>query len=126
MNITLADIADYRKQLNSIEQLIVNRDHIQAQILEIDNVLQGYTGGDTLTLKSRRYSGDALAPRLQAACSKFPEGITLAQLTEELGVASSTASAYVYSRRVGAKFLHRDYTANGKPIWFFDDNPKHD
>ena len=132
MNITLASIADYRNQLNALEQLIVNRDHIQARIQEIDNVLEGilnqatkpttkfrYVGSDTLVSSKSRYAGDSLAPRLQAACLKFPEGITLSELTEELGVAKITASAYVYSSRIGGKFLHRDYNQNGKPVWFF-------
>ena len=133
MNITHASIADYRNQLNALEQLIVNRDHIQARIQEIDKVLEGilnqatkptptmkfrYVGSDTL-VSSCRYAGDSLAPRLQAACLKFPEGITLSELTEELGVAKITASAYVYSSRIGGKFLHRDYNENGKPVWFF-------
>ena len=130
--VTLASIADYRNQLNALEQLIVNRDRIQARIQEIDNVLEGilnqatkptkklfrYVGSDTL-VSSCRYAGDSLAPRLQAACLKFPEGITLSELTEELGVAKITASAYVYSSRIGGKFLHRDYNQNGKPVWFF-------
>ena len=129
--VTLASIADYRNQLNALEQLIVNRDRIQARIQEIYNVLEGilnqatkptkkfrYVGSDTL-VSSCRYAGDSLAPRLQAACLKFPEGITLSELTEELGVAKITASAYVYSSRIGGKFLHRDYTPNGKPVWFF-------
>ena len=130
--VTLASIADYRNQLNALEQLIVNRDRIQARIQEIDNVLEGilnqatkptkklfrYVGSDTL-VSSCRYAGDSLAPRLQAACLKFPEGITLGELTEELGVAKITASAYVYSSRIGGKFLHRDYNENGKPVWFF-------
>ena len=129
--VTLASIADYRNQLNALEQLIVNRDHIQARIQEIDNVLEGilnqatkptkkcrYVGSNTL-VSSSRYAGDSLAPRLQAACLKFPEGITLGELTEELGVAKITASAYVYSSRIGGKFLHRDYNENGKPVWFF-------
>jgi hypothetical protein len=129
--VTLASIADYRNQLNALEQLIVNRDRIQARIQEIDNVLEGilnqatkptkkfrYVGSDTL-VSSCRYAGDSLAPRLQAACLKFPEGITLSELTEELGVAKITASAYVYSSRIGGKFLHRDYNENGKPVWFF-------
>ena len=129
--VTLASIADYRNQLNALEQLIVNRDHIQSRIQEIDNVLEGilnqatkptkkfrYVGSDTL-VSSCRYAGDSLAPRLQAACLKFPEGITLSELTEELGVAKITASAYVYSSRIGGKFLHRDYNENGKPVWFF-------
>ena len=130
--VTLASIADYRNQLNALEQLIVNRDHIQSRIQEIDNVLEGilnqatkptkklfrYVGSDTL-VSSCRYAGDSLAPRLQAACLKFPEGITLGELTEELGVAKITASAYVYSSRIGGKFLHRDYNENGKPVWFF-------
>ena len=130
--VTLASIADYRNQLNALEQLIVNRDRIQARIQEIDNVLEGilnqatkptkklfrYVGSDTL-VSSCRYAGDSLAPRLQAACLKFPEGITLGELTEELGVAKITASAYVYSSRIGGKFLHRDYNQNGKPVWFF-------
>ena len=129
--VTLASIADYRNQLNALEQLIVNRDRIQARIQEIDNVLGGilnqatkptkkfrYVGSDTL-VSSCRYAGDSLAPRLQAACLKFPEGITLGELTEELGVAKITASAYVYSSRIGGKFLHRDYNENGKPVWFF-------
>ena len=129
--VTLASIADYRNQLNALEQLIVSRDHIQSRIQEIDNVLEGilnqatkptkkfrYVGSDTL-VSSCRYAGDSLAPRLQAACLKFPEGITLSELTEELGVAKITASAYVYSSRIGGKFLHRDYNENGKPVWFF-------
>ena len=130
--VTLASIADYRNQLNALEQLIVSRDHIQSRIQEIDNVLEGilnqatkptkklfrYVGSDTL-VSSCRYAGDSLAPRLQAACLKFPEGITLGELTEELGVAKITASAYVYSSRIGGKFLHRDYNENGKPVWFF-------
>ena len=129
--VTLASIADYRNQLNALEQLIVSRDHIQSRIQEIDNVLEGilnqatkptkkfrYVGSDTL-VSSCRYAGDSLAPRLQAACLKFPEGITLSELTEELGVAKITASAYVYSSRIGGKFLHRDYNQNGKPVWFF-------
>ena len=129
--VTLASIADYRNQLNALEQLIVSRDRIQARIQEIDNVLEGilnqatkptkkfrYVGSDTL-VSSCRYAGDSLAPRLQAACLKFPEGITLGELTEELGVAKITASAYVYSSRIGGKFLHRDYNENGKPVWFF-------
>ena len=128
--VTLASIADYRNQLNALEQLIVNRDRIQARIQEIDNVLEGilnqatkptkirYVGSTTL-VSSSRYAGDSLAPRLQAACLKFPEGITLSELTEELGVAKITASAYVYSSRIGGKFLHRDYNENGKPVWFF-------
>ena len=130
--VTLASIADYRNQLNALEQLIVSRDHIQSRIQEIDNVLEGilnqatkptkklfrYVGSDTL-VSSCRYAGDSLAPRLQAACLKFPEGITLGELTEELGVAQITASAYVYSSRIGGKFLHRDYNENGKPVWFF-------
>ena len=132
MNITLASIADYRNQLNALEQLIVNRDHIQARIQEIDNVLEGildqvakptmkfrYVGSNTLVSSKSRHAGDSLAPRLQAACLKFPEGITLGELTEELGVAKITASAYVYSSRIGGKFLHRDYNQNGKPVWFF-------
>ena len=128
--VTLASIADYRNQLNALEQLIVNRDRIQARIQEFDNVLEGilnqatkptkirYVGSTTL-VSSSRYAGDSLAPRLQAACLKFPEGITLSELTEELGVAKITASAYVYSSRIGGKFLHRDYNENGKPVWFF-------
>jgi len=132
MNITLASIADYRNQLNALEQLIVNRDHIQARIQEIDNVLEGildqvakptkkfrYVGSNTLVSSKSRHAGDSLAPRLQAACLKFPDGITLGELTEELGVAKITASAYVYSSRIGGKFLHRDYNQNGKPVWFF-------
>ena len=135
MNITLASIADYRNQLNTLEQLIVNRDHIQARIQEIDNVLEGildqvakptkkfrYVGSNTLVSSKSRHAGDSLAPRLQAACLKFPEGITLGELTEELGVAKITASAYVYSSRIGGKFLHRDYNENGKPVWFFKHN----
>jgi len=135
MNITLASIADYRNQLNALEQLIVNRDHIQARIQEIDNVLEGildqvakptmkfrYVGSNTLVSSKSRHAGDSLAPRLQAACLKFPEGITLGELTEELGVAKITASAYVYSSRIGGKFLHRDYNENGKPVWFFKHN----
>jgi chaperonin cofactor prefoldin len=135
MNITLASIADYRNQLNALEQLIVNRDHIQARIQEIDNVLEGildqvakptkkfrYVGTNTLVSSKSRHAGDSLAPRLQAACLKFPDGITLGELTEELGVAKITASAYVYSSRIGGKFLHRDYNQNGKPVWFFKHN----
>jgi chaperonin cofactor prefoldin len=138
MNITLAAISSQAQQavnrlveLNSLEQLIVNRDRIQARIQEINNVLEGilnqatkttkfrYVGSDTLVSSKSRYAGDSLAPRLQAACLKFPEGITLGELTEELGVAKITASAYVYSSRIGGKFLHRDYNQNGKPVWFF-------
>jgi chaperonin cofactor prefoldin len=138
MNITLAAISSQAQQavnrlveLNALEQLIVNRDRIQARIQEINNVLEGilnqatkttkfrYVGSDTLVSSKSRYAGDSLAPRLQAACLKFPEGITLGELTEELGVAKITASAYVYSSRIGGKFLHRDYNQNGKPVWFF-------
>jgi DNA-binding IclR family transcriptional regulator len=60
-----------------------------------------------------------LAPRLQAACSRHPEGATLEDLVQELGVTKSTASTYVYNSLIGGRLLHRDYNANGKPVWFF-------
>jgi DNA-binding IclR family transcriptional regulator len=60
-----------------------------------------------------------LAPRLQAACSRHPQGATLEDLVQELGVTRSTASTYVYNSLIGGKLLHRDYNENGKPVWFF-------
>lgn len=127
MNVTLADIANYRNQLNSLEKLIVDRDTILNNIFKIDTTLKGILGEasskkhyqvNNIITASRSHSC-GLATRIQKACSKFPEGITLRELTEELGVEKSTASSYVYSSRIGGKFLRREYSENGKAIWFF-------
>jgi hypothetical protein len=119
MTATLATIANYRNQLNVLEQLIEKRASIKARILEIDNTLKGILKHVS---HKRRHTGDALAPRLEAICSRHPEGATLQHFIEELGVTKSTASTYVYNSLIGGKLLHRDYDANGKPVWFFKHN----
>lgn len=119
MTATLATIANYRNQLNVLEQLIEKRATIKARILEIDNTLKGILKHVS---HKRRQCNDALAPRLEAICSRHPEGATMQNFIDELGVTKSTASTYMYNSQIGGKLLHRDYNAHGKPVWFFKQN----
>lgn len=127
--LTIEDVTNYRKQIEVLESLIIQRDEINERIDKIDKVLYGSLKDlDLLDLvdpgtkpnKERKErvqnrSKESVASRIIQACKG---GATKLEVIKALGLSPKTVEAYLYSSKIGGKLLTKTVNDEGVAIWF--------
>jgi hypothetical protein len=125
--LTIEDVTNYRKQIEVLESLIIQRDEINERIAKIDKVLYGSLKDldllDHLGTKPNKErkervqnrSKESVASRIIQACKG---GATKLEVIKALGLSPKTAEAYLYSSKIGGKLLTKTVNDEGVAIWF--------
>lgn len=126
--LTIEDVTNYRKQVEVLESLIIQRDEIIERIAKIDKVLYGSLKDlELLDLvdpgtkpnkdkeRVQNRSKESVASRLIQACKG---GATKLEVIKALGLSPKTTEAYLYSSRIGGKLLTKAVNDEGATVWF--------
>lgn len=119
--VTHKDVAFYRSQVDTLEELIRQRDEIMDSIGLIHVVLCDLSNKmavakvKTAKVKTAKVTKHmSLADRLTLVCKG---GATKAEIAEAMGLGEKTIEAYLYSSKIGGKILARGKRADGTTVW---------
>ena len=141
MNITLQDIAGYRKQIDELEVLVKSRDFIadsiHARTNGLNSILDAVANLKSTTAKLKKSKAHesripesrrkAIVPTIQEGsteermldvAARHPTGATLEDFTNEMNLSHHTVKRYLYSSQCGHLILDRDVNASGQTVWF--------